>query len=44
MHFSENPIALLQAYVDNGEGLDRAGGFAAQVKSCRSIVVIASGC
>ncbi|KAF8517678.1 Maf-like protein [Hysterangium stoloniferum] len=30
VHFSENPVHILKAYVDNGEGLDRAGGFAIQ--------------
>lgn len=29
--FSENPANLLEAYVDSGEGIDRAGGFAVQV-------------
>ncbi|KAG8933592.1 hypothetical protein FRC01_008133 [Tulasnella sp. 417] len=30
VYFSDNPVSLLEAYVDNGEGLDRAGGFAVQ--------------
>ncbi|EJD41891.1 Maf/Ham1 [Auricularia subglabra TFB-10046 SS5] len=30
VHFAENPVALLQAYADSGEGADRAGGFAIQ--------------
>ncbi|KAG9047280.1 hypothetical protein FS837_002588 [Tulasnella sp. UAMH 9824] len=30
VHFADNPVSLLEAYVDNGEGLDRAGGFAVQ--------------
>ncbi|KAG8951247.1 hypothetical protein FRC04_006486 [Tulasnella sp. 424] len=30
VHFADNPVSLLEAYVDNGEGLDRAGGFAIQ--------------
>ena len=29
--FSENPVSLLNAYADSGEGIDRAGGFALQV-------------
>ena len=28
--FADNPASLLKAYVDNGEGIDRAGGFAIQ--------------
>ncbi|KAG8967365.1 hypothetical protein FRC03_010110 [Tulasnella sp. 419] len=28
--FAENPVSLLEAYVDSEEGLDRAGGFSAQ--------------
>lgn len=32
VHFVDHPVRLLQAYVDNGEGLDRAGGFAVQVR------------
>ncbi|KAI0319064.1 Maf/Ham1 [Amylostereum chailletii] len=31
VYFSDNPTHLLEAYVDSGEGLDRAGGFAVQV-------------
>jgi septum formation protein len=30
VHFAQNKAEVLQAYVDSGEGLDRAGGFAAQ--------------
>ncbi|KAI0029422.1 Maf/Ham1 [Vararia minispora EC-137] len=30
VYFSDNPIHLLEAYADSGEGLDRAGGFAVQ--------------
>lgn len=30
VHFADNPHKVIQAYVDSGEGLDRAGGFAAQ--------------
>lgn len=29
--FSDNPVSLLNAYADSGEGVDRAGGFAIQV-------------
>lgn len=29
--FGDNPVSLLTAYADNGEGIDRAGGFAVQV-------------
>lgn len=28
--FAQNPGSILQAYVDSGEGMDRAGGFAIQ--------------
>ena len=31
VHFADNPEHLIQAYVDSGEGIDRAGGFAIQV-------------
>ncbi|KAN0060639.1 hypothetical protein ACQY0O_007297 [Thecaphora frezii] len=30
VHFADNSYDLLKAYVDSGEGLDRAGGFAIQ--------------
>ncbi|KAH9981906.1 Maf/Ham1 [Russula compacta] len=30
VYFSDNALGLLRAYVDSGEGLDRAGGFAVQ--------------
>ena len=33
VYFSDNPHHLLEAYVENGEGIDRAGGFAIQVSS-----------
>jgi predicted house-cleaning NTP pyrophosphatase (Maf/HAM1 superfamily) len=33
VYFSDNTPTLLEAYVDSGEGLDRAGGFAVQVRS-----------
>lgn len=29
--FSDNPVSLLEAYAESGEGIDRAGGFAVQV-------------
>jgi hypothetical protein len=32
VYFSDNELRLLRAYVDSGEGLDRAGGFAIQVR------------
>ena len=32
VYFAENEEALLRAYVENGEGRDRAGGFAIQVR------------
>ncbi|KAL9709010.1 hypothetical protein Ac2012v2_007826 [Leucoagaricus gongylophorus] len=31
VYFADNPEYLIQAYVDSGEGVDRAGGFAIQV-------------
>lgn len=31
VYFAENPRELLEAYVESGEGIDRAGGFAVQV-------------
>jgi predicted house-cleaning NTP pyrophosphatase (Maf/HAM1 superfamily) len=33
VYFSDNSPNLLKAYVDSGEGLDRAGGFAVQVRN-----------
>lgn len=33
VYFSDNPRYVIEAYVENGEGLDRAGGFAIQVSS-----------
>lgn len=32
VYFSDNPRHLIEAYVESGEGLDRAGGFAVQVR------------
>lgn len=32
VYFVDNSVQLLRAYVDNGEGFDRAGGFAVQVR------------
>jgi predicted house-cleaning NTP pyrophosphatase (Maf/HAM1 superfamily) len=32
VYFVDNSLNILQAYVDNGEGFDRAGGFAVQVR------------
>lgn len=31
VHFADNPVHVLKAYADSGEGVDRAGGFAIQV-------------
>lgn len=36
MYFSDSPQHVVQAYVNSGEGLDRAGGFAIQVRRCGS--------
>ena len=33
VYFSDNPTYLLEAYADSGEGVDRAGGFAVQVRT-----------
>lgn len=33
VYFANNPDHLLDAYAESGEGIDRAGGFAAQVSS-----------
>ncbi|TFK61954.1 Maf/Ham1, partial [Pluteus cervinus] len=30
VYFADNPEHIVQAYVDSGEGIDRAGGFAIQ--------------
>jgi len=30
VYFVDNPLHILRAYVENGEGIDRAGGFAVQ--------------
>jgi septum formation protein len=32
VRFADSPVRLLEAYVDSGEGVDRAGGFAIQVQ------------
>lgn len=32
VYFADNPLRVLQVYVENGEGFDRAGGFAVQVR------------
>ena len=31
VHFADHEQSVIKAYVDSGEGLDRAGGFAIQV-------------
>jgi septum formation protein len=33
VYFADNPRELIEAYVESGEGIDRAGGFAIQVRS-----------
>ena len=33
VYFADNPTHLLEAYADSGEGVDRAGGFAIQVRA-----------
>lgn len=33
VYFADNSHELLEAYVESGEGIDRAGGFAVQVSS-----------
>jgi predicted house-cleaning NTP pyrophosphatase (Maf/HAM1 superfamily) len=40
VHFADNSERKLKAYVDNGEGLDRAGGFAIQVRSLLHLTYI----
>ena len=32
VYFVDNSVEVLEAYVENGEGFDRAGGFAVQVR------------
>lgn len=32
VYFADSPVEILKAYVENGEGYDRAGGFAVQVR------------
>jgi len=32
VYFVDHPLHVLEAYVENGEGFDRAGGFAVQVR------------
>lgn len=32
VYFADSPLHVLEAYVENGEGFDRAGGFAVQVR------------
>lgn len=31
VYFTDNPKHIIDAYVESGEGIDRAGGFAIQV-------------
>lgn len=42
VYFTDSPRHVLEAYVESGEGLDRAGGFAIQVRlpSERSTLLI----
>ena len=40
MYFADNPQHIISAYVDSEEGIDRAGGFAIQVR--RSSVISAT--
>lgn len=44
VYFSDNPTYLLEAYANSGEGLDRAGGFAIQVRSPRCPIQSRSLC
>ncbi len=32
VYFADNPKHVVEAYVESGEGIDRAGGFAIQVR------------
>ena len=32
VYFADNPRHILEAYIESGEGIDRAGGFAIQVR------------
>ena len=41
VHFADNPKELIEAYVESGEGLDRAGGFAVQVRHYEQIYDVA---
>lgn len=40
VHFADSSIEKIRAYVDSGEGLDRAGGFAAQVGNPSILIII----
>ena len=31
VYFADNPRHIIEAYIESGEGIDRAGGFAIQV-------------
>lgn len=37
VYFADNSKELLEAYVESGEGIDRAGGFAVQVSHQSSV-------
>jgi hypothetical protein len=44
VYFIDSPPHVLKAYVDNGEGFDRAGGFAVQVRLRRPVYLHATCC
>jgi predicted house-cleaning NTP pyrophosphatase (Maf/HAM1 superfamily) len=35
VYFVDSPLHIIEAYVESGEGIDRAGGFAIQVCVCK---------
>lgn len=39
VYFADNEPHVIEAYVENGEGIDRAGGFAIQVCGIREILL-----
>ena len=46
VRFADNPYYMLKAYVDSKEGIDRAGGFAIQVRTLipRAFTVSTANC
>lgn len=43
VYFADSPRHVLEAYVESGEGLDRAGGFAIQVRlpsKCGTLLIL----